>query len=172
MNSLFSHRVDETPASESPDHVQSRTGLWIESELPATELWQAFTEYTHLWWPASLRSSHEAHVEIGEELLIEETADGELQPLAQTVHLVPLDVIALHPLEGVLAGAFSSGLSFTFDQEDKSSIVEISSGIIKPQEIEPDAELGVYSQDKEIAKTLLGGFARFIDETVQEEQGA
>lgn len=168
MSSLFSHQIDETPAPETVTPPESRTGLWIESELSPAELWQAFTEYTHLWWPVDLRSSHEAHVEIGDELLIEETAEGELQPLAQVVHLVPLDVVAVQSLEGVLNGAFDGGLSFTFDEEDERSIVEISSGVIKPQDIDPDAELGVLEHDKDAAQQLLGSFARFIGTEVKE----
>lgn len=169
MSSLFSHQIEETLAPDRHTPTEHRTGVWVESELPPAELWQAFTEYTHLWWPVELRSSHEAHVEIGEELIIEETAEGELQPLAQVLHMIPLDVIAVQPLEGVLNGAFDGGLSFTFDEENNESIVEISLGVIKPHDVDPDAELGVTAHDLEVARLLLGGFARFIGTEVKVE---
>lgn len=132
--------------------------------MPPGELWQAFSEYLHLWWPVNLRSCYEAHVELSDQLLIEETADGELIPLAQTLHLVPGDVVALLPVEGSLNGAFADGISFTFEELEESagSQLEISSGILKPREIGGDEELGVDAEDTETAHMLLSGFARFI----------
>ncbi|QRZ61540.1 hypothetical protein [Rothia sp. ZJ932] len=162
MSSLFSHHIEEIQTTEVPSAQEVRTDLYIISELPSGELWQAFVEYMHLWWPLELRSSHEAHVELTEELLVEENAGNELVPLAETVHYVPGDVIALQPVENALGGAFVDGLSFTFDEEDEGSSLEMSSGIIGPQDIAPDAELGVYARDREVAQMLLGGFARFI----------
>lgn len=165
MTSLFSHpNPDETTKSQQASQVRPRKEIYADTNFSLAELWQAFSEYLHLWWPVSLRSSYEAHVELSDQLLIEETADGELQPLAQILHLVPGDIVALLPLEDALGSSFTEGVSFTFDEAEdgEGSSLEISSGILKPRDVGGDEELGVYMEDVETARMLLDVFTKFI----------
>lgn len=165
MSSLFSHASpDEADYSQQGKNTRPREKISLTSDMPLVELWQAFSEYLHLWWPVSLRSSYEAHVELSDQLLIEETADSELIPLAQTLHLVPGGLVALLPLEDGLKGAFTKGLSFTFEEtkNGKGSLLEISSGILKPQDANSKEEPGVSPEDSTVARELLGAFAKFM----------
>lgn len=178
MNDLFSHALQPTEAEKSAQAAAAASSaLYIRSEMPVDELWTAFTEYTHLWWPRELKRGEESYVEFAETHLLEEEEDAAgTGILAEIVHLVVEDVIAVRPLENQLAGAFRSGLSFVFDvdadaeadKEAEGSLLEISSGLVAPREV-GDSELGLREEDRETARLLLGGFSRFIGARLYEE---
>ncbi len=179
MNDLFSHAPQPTEAEKSAQAAAAASSaLYIRSEMPLDELWTAFTEYTHLWWPRELKRGEESYVEFAETHLLEDEDAAGVRILAEIVHLVVEDVIAVWPLENQLAGAFRSGLSFIFDtdadaaagtdKETEGSLLEISSGLVAPREV-GDSELGLREEDRETARLLLGGFSRFIGARLYEE---
>ncbi|GGH67191.1 hypothetical protein [Rothia aerolata] len=106
MNDLFSHALQPTEAEKSAQAAAAASSaLYIRSEMPVDELWTAFTEYTHLWWPRELKRGEESYVEFAETHLLEEEEDtAGTGILAEIVHLVVEDVIAVRPLENQLAG--------------------------------------------------------------------
>lgn len=86
--------------------------------------------------------------------------------LGETQYFATQDVIAVQTHPGKLNDAFKSGVSFVFEKElEKSSTVEICSGLIKPRDL-ADLELGVSAEDLGAAQLLLSGFARFMKTTL------
>lgn len=167
MENLFSHvpapSETATPAASSNT---LQTAVYVQLDLSLEESWLAFTEYTHLWWPHQLKRDGESYIEIGERLLLEETEGGEKIVLGETQYFATQDVITVQTHPGELNDAFKSGVSFVFEKEsEKSSTVEICSGLIKPRDL-ADLELGVSAEDLGAAQLLLSGFARFMKTTL------
>lgn len=158
---LFSHAPAPTD-SDTSSTGSARTPVYLQLDMPLEELWLAFTEYTHLWWPASYKKSEGSYLEFGEKYFLEDADDGVQHILAETEYFAPGDVIALRVLPRELKGVFENGLSFVFDEEDGESLVDMCSGIIKPRDLADDAELGVVEADLLAAQEILGAFARFM----------
>lgn len=160
MENLFSHATQSV--EKTAQEAEERQAVYVHLEIPLTEAWVAFTEYTHLWWPTGLKKTPESYIEFGEQLLIEEDEEGEQFILAETQYFIPENVIAIHPRASEFNDVFQDGMSFVFDEEtNSSSLVEISSGIVKPKELE-DSEIGISTHQLAIAQQVLGGFARFM----------
>lgn len=168
MHQLFSHAPTPTETTSTPD-PQTFHGLYTTLDLPLNELWAAFTEYTHLWWPKNLTHSADSYIEIGEKYLLEEEEDGTQHIIATTHHFIPEDIISLTIQEHQLNSTFTTGLSFIFDPEDQGSRLEISSGNIQPRDINNNPEIGVLPQDLTTARALLNSFARFMGSTIHED---
>lgn len=167
MQNLFSHAAqpEQEPARESERRTHA---VYAELNLPFEEIWQGFTAYTHLWWPRELRVETGSYIEITPELLLDQTEEGENTVLGETVHYLAGDLIALRFSEDTavhLHSAFPGGLSFTFDigSESEPTMLEVSSGIIAPRQVDEDAELGLAGQGAAtLAQELLTGFTRFM----------
>lgn len=157
---LFSH-APAVPVSESSAAPEELIPLYVRSELPLEELWAAFSEYAHLWWPRSLKHEGESHVEFGETFFLEEEDGGRQHVLGETVFFVPGDVLAIRTAAEAFTWGFERGLSFVLDEDAAGSVLDICSGVVKPRDIE-DAELGVVASDLEYARAILGSFARFV----------
>lgn len=163
MENLFSHvpAPSETATPEASSNTL-QTAVYVQLDLSLEESWLAFTEYTHLWWPHQLKRNGESYIEIGERLLLEETEGGGQIVLGETQYFAIQDVIAIQTHPGELNETFKSGVSFVFEKEsEKSSTVEICSGLIKPRDLD-DLELGVSAEDLAAAQLLLSGFTRFM----------
>lgn len=160
MDNLFSHATP--PVEKTAQEEEELQAVCVHIELPLAETWVAFTEYTHLWWPTELKRTPESYIEFGEQLLIEEDEEGEQFIQAETQYFIPEDVIAIYPRASEFNDVFQDGMSFVFDEETtSSSLVEISSGIVKPKDLE-DSEIGISTPQLVIAQQVLGGFARFM----------
>lgn len=159
---LFSHAPEpvSVPSSERTSSAE-RFAVYVQTELPLAELWAAFTEYAHLWWPRSLKHDEEAHIEFGEAYFLEEEDDATQHVLGETVFFVPGDVLAIRTSAETFTWGFESGISFVFDEDGAGSVVDLCSGVVRPRDIE-DAELGVLLSDLDTARSILGGFARFM----------
>lgn len=161
MQNLFSH-ASTFPGSDQVEHSAAKsTAIYVESAVPLSELWVAFTEYVHLWWPPKLRHGLDSYVEFGETFFLDSEDGGKQHLLAEVESFVAEDVIALRMIAGWSGGAFEGGMSFVFDEDGGHSLVDICSGLLRPRDDE-DSELGVLAQDGELAQEILGGFARFM----------
>lgn len=168
MHKIFSHAPEPDQAEQTRPVAVRSSALYIQTALPLQELWIAFTEYTHLWWPHELKREAESYLEFGEQYFLEEEEDGTQHILAETEYFEIEDVIALHTLDHELNGKWKSGISFIFDQ-NSGSTVEISSGLVKPRDL-GDSEIGVEEADLESARLILSGFARFMKAELTEER--
>lgn len=176
---MFSHAPE--PADQPQQANEERTvALYIESTLEPHEAWAALTEYIHLWWPRQLLQSEESHIDLSTELLFEETADGDIIPVARVVQHENEDVLTIAPYPGTRLGRLmgvaeesEESLSFILDAlapetaEGPLSLLEISSGTYTGHE---DEELGIYAGQEEAAELLIGAYARFIGAELQREE--
>ena len=176
---MFSHAPE--PVDQPQQANEERTvALYVESTLEPHESWAALTEYIHLWWPRQLLQSEESHIDLSTELLLEETADGDIIPVARVVQHENEDVLSIAPYQGTRLGRLlgvaeesEESLSFILDAlaletaEASQSLLEISSGTYAGRE---DEELGIYEEQEEIAELLMGAYARFIGAELQREE--
>ena len=173
---MFSHAPE--PVDQQQQANEERTiALYVESTLEPHEAWAALTEYIHLWWPRQLMQSEESHIDLSTELLLEETADGDIIPVARVVQHENEDVLTIGPYPGMPLGRLlnvtEESLSFILDAlapetaEGPLSLLEISSGTYAGRE---DEELGIYEGHEEAAALLMGAYARFIGAELQKEE--
>ena len=176
---MFSHAPE--PVDQQQQANEERTiALYVESTLEPHEAWAALTEYIHLWWPRQLLQSEESHIYLSTELLLEETADGDIIPVARVVQHENEDVLTIGPYPGTPLGRLlnvteetEENLSFILDAlapetaEAPQSLLEISSGTYTGRE---DEELGIYEGHEEAAALLMGAYARFIGAELQKEE--
>ena len=176
---MFSHAPE--PVDQPQQANEERTvALYVESTLEPHEAWAALTEYIHLWWPRQLMQSEESHIDLSTELLLEETADGDIIPVARVVQHENEDVLTIAPYPGTRLGRLmgvaeesEESLSFILDAlapetaEGPLSLLEISSGTYTGRE---DEELGIYAGHEEAAALLMGAYARFIGSELEKEE--
>mgnify|MGYP007026722174 CR=1 FL=1 len=175
---MFSHAPE--PADQPQQANEHAIALYVESSLEPHEAWAALTEYIHLWWPRQLLQSEESHIDLSTELLLEETADGDIIPVARVVQHENEDVLTIEPYPGTRLGRLlgvadesEESLSFILDAlapetaEARQSLLEISSGTYAGRE---DEELGIYEGHEEAAALLMGAYARFIGAELQREE--
>lgn len=176
---MFSHAPE--PADQQQQANEEHTiALYVESALEPHESWAALTEYIHLWWPRQLLQSEESHIDLSTELLLEETADGDIIPVARVVQHENEDVLTIAPYQGTRLGCLmgvaeesEESLSFILDAlaletaEASQSLLEISSGTYAGRE---DEELGIYAGHEEAAELLIGAYARFIGSELEKEE--
>ena len=176
---MFSHAAE--PVDQQQQANAERTiALYIESALEPHEAWAALTEYIHLWWPRQLMHSGESYLDLSADLLLEETADGDIIPVARVVQHENEDVLTIAPYPGTRLGRFldvteetEEGLSFILDAlapetaDAPQSLLEISSGTYTGRE---DEELGIYEEQEEAAELLISAYARFIGSELQKEE--
>lgn len=176
---MFSHAPE--PVDQPQQANEERTvALYVESTLEPHEAWAALTEYIHLWWPRQLMQSEESHIDLSTELLLEETADGDIIPVARVVQHENEDVLTIAPYPGTRLGRLmgvaeesEESLSFILDAlapetaEGPLSLLEISSGTYAGRE---DEELGIYAGHEEAAELLMGAYARFIGSELEKEE--
>ena len=176
---MFSHAPE--PVDQPQQANEERTvALYVESTLEPHEAWAALTEYIHLWWPRQIMQSEESHIDLSTELLLEETADGDIIPVARVVQHENEDVLTIAPYPGTRLGRLmgvaeesEESLSFILDAlapetaEGPLSLLEISSGTYAGRE---DEELGIYAGYEEAAELLMGAYARFIGAELQKEE--
>ena len=176
---MFSHAPEPTDQQQQAGEERT-TALYIESTLEPHEVWAALTEYIHLWWPRQLLQSEESHIDLSTELLLEETADGDILPMARVIQCENEDVLTIAPYPGTHLGRLlgadedaEESLSFILDAlapetaEGPLSLLEISSGTYTGRE---DEELGIYAGQEEAAALLMGAYARFIGAELQREE--
>lgn len=114
------------------------------------------------------------------ELLLEETVDGDIMPVARIIQCENEDVFTVAPYPGTRLGRLigvaeesEESLSFILDAlapetaEGPLSLLEISSGTYAGRE---DEELGIYAGQEEAAVLLMGAYSRFIGTTLQREE--
>ena len=176
---MFSHAP--APVDQQQQANAERTiALYIESALEPHEAWAALTEYIHLWWPRQLMHSGESYLDLSADLLLEETADGDIIPVARVVQHENEDVLTIAPYPGTRLGRFldvteetEESLSFILDAlapetaAAPQSLLEISSGTYTGRE---DEELGIYEEQEEAAELLISAYARFIGSELQKEE--
>ena len=176
---MFSHAPE--PADQPQQANEERAiALYVESSLEPHEAWAALTEYIHLWWPRQLLQSEESHIDLSTELLLEETADGDIIPVARVVQHENEDVLTIAPYPGTRLGRLmgvaeesEESLSFILDAlapetaDASQSLLEISSGTYAGRE---DEELGIYEGHEEAAALLMGAYARFIGSELEKEE--
>ena len=176
---MFSHAPE--PVDQQQQANAERTiALYIESALEPHEAWAALTEYIHLWWPRQLMHSGESYLDLFADLLLEETADGDIIPVARVVQHENEDVLTIAPYPGTRLGRFldvteetEESLSFILDAlapetaDAPQSLLEISSGTYTGRE---DEELGIYEEQEEAAELLISAYARFIGSELQKEE--
>ncbi|WP_294628081.1 GTPase [uncultured Rothia sp.] len=176
---MFSHAPE--PADQPQQANEERAiALYVESSLEPHEAWAALTEYIHLWWPRQLLQSEESHIDLSTELLLEETADGDIIPVARIIQCENEDVLSIAPYQGTRLGRLlgvaeesEESLSFILDAlapetaEAPQSLLEISSGTYAGRE---DEELGIYAGHEEAAELLIGAYARFIGSELEKEE--
>ena len=176
---MFSHAPE--PVDQPQQTNEERTvALYVESTLEPHESWAALTEYIHLWWPRQLMQSEESHIDLSTEMLLEETADGDIIPVARVVQHENEDVLTIAPYPGTRLGRLmgvaeesEESLSFILDAlapetaEGPLSLLEMSSGTYKGLE---DEELGIYAGHEEAAALLMGAYARFIGSELEKEE--
>lgn len=100
---MFSHAPEPTDQQQQAGEERT-TALYIESTLEPHEVWAALTEYIHLWWPRQLLQSEESHIDLSTELLLEETADGDILPVARVIQCENEDVLTIAPYPGTRLG--------------------------------------------------------------------
>lgn len=167
---MFSHAPE--PVDQPQQANEERTvALYVESTLEPHESWAALTEYSHLWWPRQLLQSEESHIDLSTELLLEETADGDIIPVARVVQHENEDVLTIEPYPGTrlgrLLGVAEEDALAPETAEGPLSLLEISSGTYAGRE---DEELGIYEEQEEAATLLMGAYARFIGAELQKEE--
>ena len=176
---MFSHAPE--PVDQPQQANEERTvALYVESALEPHEAWAALTEYIHLWWPKQLLQSEESHIDLSTELLLEETEDGDIIPVARIIQCENEDVLTIEPYPGTRLGRLlgvaeesEESLSFILDAlapetaEGPLSLLEISSGTYAGRE---DEELGIYEEQEEAATLLMGTYARFIGSELEKEE--
>ena len=176
---MFSHAPE--PVDQPQQTNEERTvALYVESTLEPHESWATLTEYIHLWWPRQLLQSEESHIDLSTELLLEETADGDIIPVARIIQCENEDVLSIAPYQGTRLGRLlgvdeetEESLSFILDAlaletaEAPQSLLEISSGTYAGRE---DEELGIYAGHEEAAELLIGAYARFIGSELEKEE--
>lgn len=176
---MFSHAPEQIDQPQQANEERT-VALYVESTLEPHEAWAALTEYIHLWWPRQLMQSEESHIDLSTELLLEETADGDIIPVARVVQHENEDVLTIAPYPGTRLGCLmgvaeesEESLSFILDAlapetaEGPLSLLEISSGTYAGRE---DEELGIYEEHEEAAALLMGAYARFIGAELQREE--
>ena len=176
---MFSHAPEPTD-QQQPVSEERTVALYVESALEPHEVWAALTEYIHLWWPRQLLQGEESHIDLSAELLLEETENGDVIPIARVIQCVNEDVLTIAPYPGTLLGRLlgadeetEESLSFILDAlapetaEGPLSLLEMSSGTYKGLE---DEELGIYAGHEEVAALLMGAYARFIGAELQKEE--
>lgn len=176
---MFSHAPEPVDQQQQANE-ECTIALYVESALEPHEAWAALTEYIHLWWPRQLMQSEESHIDLSTELLLEETADGDIIPVARVVQHENEDVLTIGPYPGTPLGRLlnvteetEENLSFILDAlapeiaEGPLSLLEISSGTYAGRE---DEELGIYEGHEEAAELLMGAYARFIGAELQKEE--
>ena len=82
---MFSHAPELVDQQHQHNSEERTAALYVESTLEPHEIWAALTEYIHLWWPRQLLQSEESHIDLSTELLLEETADGDIIPVARII---------------------------------------------------------------------------------------
>ena len=176
---MFSHAPE--PVDQPQQANEERTvALYVESALEPHEAWAALTEYIHLWWPKQLLQSEESHIDLSTELLLEETEDGDIIPVARIIQCENEDVLTIEPYPGTRLGRLlgvaeesEESLSFILDAlapetaEGPLSLLEISSGTYAGRE---DEELGIYEEQEAAATLLMGAYARFIGSELEKEE--
>lgn len=176
---MFSHAPE--PVDQQQQVGEKRTiALYVESTLELHEAWAALTEYIHLWWPRQLMHSGESYLDLSTELLLEETADGDIIPVARVVQHENEDILTIAPYPGTRLGRLldvteetEESLSFILDAlapataDAPQSLLEISSGTYTGRE---DEELGIYEGHEEAAELLMGAYAHFIESELQKEE--
>ena len=176
---MFSHAPE--PVNQQQQANEERAiALYVESALEPHEAWAALTEYIHLWWPRQLMQSEESHIDLSAELLLEETENGDVIPIARVIQCVNEDVLTITPYPGTLLGRLmgvdeetEESLSFILDAlapetaDAPRSLLEISSGTYTGRE---DEELGIYAGHEEAAALLMGAYSRFIGAELQKEE--
>ncbi len=176
---MFSHAPE--PADQPQQANEERAiALYVESSLEPHEAWAALTEYIHLWWPRQLLQSEESHIDLSTVLLLEETADRDIIPVARVIQCENEDVLSIAPYQGTRLGRLlgvdedvEESLSFILDAlapetaEGPLSLLEISSGTYAGRE---DEELGIYEGHEEAAALLMGAYTRFIGSELQREE--
>lgn len=176
---MFSHAPEPVDQPQQANEERA-IALYVESALELHEAWAALTEYIHLWWPRQFMQSEESHIDLSTELLLEETADGDIIPVARVVQHENEDVLTIGPYPGTPLGRLlnvteetEESLSFILDAlapetaEGPLSLLEISSGTYAGYE---DEELGIYAEQEEAAELLMGAYARFIGAELQREE--
>lgn len=176
---MFSHAPEQIDQQQQANEERT-AALYVESSLEPHEAWAALTEYIHLWWPRQLMQSEESHIDLSTELLLEETADGDIIPVARVVQHENEDVLTIVPYPGTRLGCLlgvaeesEESLSFILDAlapetaEAPQSLLEISSGTYTGRE---DEELGIYEGHEEAAALLMGAYSRFIGAEIQKEE--
>lgn len=176
---MFSHAPEPVDQPQQANEERA-IALYVESSLEPHEAWAALTEYIHLWWPRQLLQSEESHIDLSTELLLEETADGDIIPVARVVQHENEDVLTIAPYPGTRLGRLmgvaeesEESLSFILDAlapetaDASQSLLEISSGTYAGRE---DEELGIYEGHEEAAALLMGAYARFIGSELEKEE--
>ena len=171
---MFSHAPEPVDQQRQHNGEERTAALYVESTLEPHEAWAALTEYIHLWWPRQLLQSEESHIDLSTELLLEETADGDIVPVARIVQCENEDVLTIAPYPGTHMGRLmgvaeesEESLSFILDALAPLSLLEISSGTYTGSE---DEELGIYEEHEEAAVLLMGAYSRFIGAELQKEE--
>lgn len=77
MDGLFSHAAEDR-ANDSDSMVLSDRTAQTDIPLPPSQVFEAFTDLIHLWWPLAEYSvfGAESHVEFDDGQLVEEALDG------------------------------------------------------------------------------------------------
>lgn len=176
---MFSHAPEQIDQQQQANEERT-AALYVESSLEPHEAWAALTEYIHLWWPRQILQSEESHIDLSTELLLEETADGDIIPVARIIQCENEDVLTIEPYPGTRLGRLlgvaeesEESLSFILDAlapetaEAPQSLLEISSGTYAGRE---DEELGIYAGHEEAAALLIGAYARFIGSELEKEE--
>ena len=153
---MFSHAPEPVDQQRQHNGEERTVALYAESTLEPHETWAALTEYIHLWWPRQLLQSEESHIDLSTELLLEETADGDIIPVARIIQCENEDVLTIAPYPGTRLGRLmgvaeesEESLSLILDAlapetaEGPLSLLEISSGTYTGRE---DEELGIYEE--------------------------
>lgn len=166
---MFSHAPEPVDQQRQHNGEERTVALYAESTLEPHETWAALTEYIHLWWPRQLLQSEESHIDLSTELLLEETADGDIIPVARIIQCENEDVLTIAPYPGTRLGRLmgvaeesEESLSLILDAlapetaEGPLSLLEISSGTYTGRE---DEELGIYEEQEEAAALLMGASA-------------
>ena len=91
---MFSHAPEPTD-QQQPVSEERTVALYVESALEPHEVWAALTEYIHLWWPRQLLQGEESHIDLSAELLLEETENGDVIPIARVIQCVNEDVLTI-----------------------------------------------------------------------------
>lgn len=102
---MFSHAPEPVDQQHQHNGEERTAALYVESTLEPHEAWAALTEYIHLWWPRQLLQREESHIDLSTELLLEETADGDIIPVARIIQCENEDVLTIGTLPGYTPGA-------------------------------------------------------------------